>query len=44
MAPQDDREAVLVAILSPAAYTAIVRGANQTSGVAVVEVYKLDAQ
>jgi hypothetical protein len=37
--PKDDRESVIVTTLSPGAYTAILSGKNQTSGVAVVEVY-----
>lgn len=41
--PADDREAAVIATLSPGAYTAIVRGANDTTGVALVEVYSLDA-
>jgi hypothetical protein len=28
--------------LPPAAYTAIVRGANNTTGIAVVEIYALN--
>lgn len=39
--PTDDREAAIVASLPPGSYTAIVRGANNTTGVALVEVYKL---
>ncbi len=39
--PTDDRESAIVATLSPGAYTAIVRGANNTTGVALVEVYSL---
>jgi len=39
--PTDDREAAIVATLSPGSYTAIVRGKNGTTGVALVEVYAL---
>ena len=39
--PADDREAAIVATLPPGSYTAIVRGANDVTGVALVEVYKL---
>ena len=39
-APSDPREAALVVTLNPGAYTAIVRGANGTTGVALVEVYE----
>ena len=40
--PEDDRESVIVATLEPGAYTALVSGVNQTTGVALVEVYDLD--
>jgi hypothetical protein len=40
--PPDDAEAAIVQTLAPAAYTAIVRGKNGTSGVALVEVYALE--
>jgi Putative Ig domain len=39
--PTDDRESAIVANLVPGAYTAIVRGKNNTTGVALVEVYAL---
>jgi acetyl esterase/lipase len=39
--PTDDRESAIVATLQPGAYTAIVGGANNTAGVALVEVYAL---
>jgi hypothetical protein len=39
--PGDDRESALLQTISPGNYTAIVRGANDTTGVAVVEAYKL---
>lgn len=42
IAPSDPREAAIVATLSPGSYTAVVSGANQTTGSAVVEVYDLD--
>ncbi len=41
LAPTDDAESAIVATLSNGAYTAIVRGANDTSGIALVEVYQL---
>lgn len=44
VAPADDREAAVVATLQPGGYTAIVRGKNQTTGVALVEVYNLAPQ
>jgi uncharacterized repeat protein (TIGR01451 family) len=37
--PTDDREAVIMAALDPGAYTAIISGVGQTSGVGLVEVY-----
>jgi WD40 repeat protein len=39
--PTNDLESALVASLPPGNYTAIVRGKNNTTGVAVVEVYNL---
>ena len=40
--PRDNRESAIVASLPPSSYTAIVRGAGDTIGVALVEVYALD--
>jgi len=40
--PSNDLESAIVRTLPPANYTAIVRGANNTTGVAVVEVYVLN--
>ena len=37
--PSDDRESVILATLPPAAYTAILTGKNNTTGVGLVEVY-----
>lgn len=42
LAPTDDHESALILTLDPGAYTAIVRGAGDTGGVAVVEVYDGD--
>jgi uncharacterized protein YkwD len=44
IAPTDDLESAIVATLpaNNAQYTAIVRGANNTTGIAVVQVYDLD--
>jgi hypothetical protein len=39
--PTDNLESAIDATLSPGAYTAIVRGKNNTSGVALIEVYDL---
>jgi hypothetical protein len=40
-APGDPRESAIIADLPPGNYTAIVRGVNNTTGVALVEVYDL---
>ena len=40
-APGDGRESAIIADLSPGNYTAIVRGVNNMTGVALVEVYDL---
>jgi hypothetical protein len=42
LAPSDDRESAIVnAFLSPGNYTAIVRVANNTTGVALVEAFRI---
>jgi hypothetical protein len=41
LAPTDDRESALSLILGPGAYTAIVRGVGDSTGVALVEAYQL---
>ena len=41
-ASSDRRESAIFAELPPGSYTAIVRGVNNTTGVALVEVYDLD--
>lgn len=41
--PSDDRESAMVRQLDPGSYTAIVRGKGNTTGIALVEVYDLDA-
>jgi hypothetical protein len=43
LAPADDLESAIAATLAPGNYTAVVRGMNDTSGVALAEVYDLDA-
>jgi N-acetylneuraminic acid mutarotase len=40
-APTDPRESAIIATLPPGNYTAIVRGVDNTTGVALVEVYDL---
>jgi hypothetical protein len=42
LAPTNDLEAAIDATLAPGNYTAIVRGKDDTSGVALVEVYDLN--
>ena len=42
LAPTDDLESAILVTLNPGPYTAIVRGNNNTTGVALVEVYDLD--
>lgn len=41
--PQDPREAAIIAMLAPAAYTATLADANGGSGVGLVEVYDLNS-
>jgi hypothetical protein len=40
--PTNNREAAIIATLGAGNYTAVVRGANNTTGVGLVEVYDLD--
>jgi hypothetical protein len=40
--PTNDAESAIVTTLPPGNYTAIVRGKNNTTGVALVEAYQLD--
>lgn len=42
IAPTDDRESAIVAMLEPNAYTAVMRGKNNTSGTGLIEVYDLN--
>jgi len=42
IAPTNDQESAILRELSPGMYTAIVRGANDTTGIALVEVYGLN--
>jgi len=41
-APKDDRESALLISLVPGPYTAIVRGKNNATGVALIEAYNLE--
>jgi hypothetical protein len=40
--PSDDRESAILGTFEPGAYTAIVRGNDDTTGVALVEAYGID--
>jgi hypothetical protein len=42
LAPGDSHESAIISTLEPGNYTAIIRGVNNTTGVALVEVYDLD--
>ena len=42
LAPNNSREAAILRDLSPGAYTAVVRGKNGTTGVAVIDAYQLN--
>jgi hypothetical protein len=44
LAPTNASESALAETLSPAGYTAIVRGINNTTGVALFEVYDIDSK
>ena len=39
--PADHRESAIVATLEPGAYTAVIRGKNDSTGIGLVEVYDL---
>jgi hypothetical protein len=41
--PQNDLESAIVATVAPGNYTALLRGVNETTGIAVVEAYELDS-
>jgi len=42
IAPTDDAESALVALLAPGSYTVVVRGNGDTTGVALFELYSLN--
>jgi hypothetical protein len=42
LGPSDERESAIFTSLKPGAYTAIVRGKNNTTGIGLVEVYRLE--
>ncbi|MGI8436359.1 MAG: Calx-beta domain-containing protein, partial [Chthoniobacterales bacterium] len=39
--PKNDKEAALLLTLDPGSYTAVIRGKNNTTGIALVEVYQM---
>jgi hypothetical protein len=41
LAPNDDREAAIIRSVPPGNFTAIIRGANGTTGIGLIEVYDL---
>jgi len=43
LAPQNPNESGIVATLEPGAYTALVAGKNQTTGIGLIEIYDADA-
>jgi hypothetical protein len=42
LAPSNDLESAIIITLQPGAYTAIIKGQNNTTGVGLLEVYDLD--
>ena len=42
LAPTNDTESAILITLAPGAYTAVVNGVNDTTGIALVEVYSLE--
>lgn len=43
LAPSDDRESAILLTLVPGTYTGVLAGKNNTSGIALIEIYDLDA-
>lgn len=43
IAPTHTQESAILTVLEPGAYTAVVRGANNTEGIGLAEVYELDS-
>lgn len=43
LAPTNDKESAILRTLSPGAYTGVLTGKDNTTGIALVEVYDLDA-
>ena len=42
LAPQDNRDSVILTTLFPTSYTAIVRGKSDTTGIGLVEIYNIN--
>jgi len=42
LAPADDREAAIIGNFAPGQYTVVLRGKNNTTGIALLEAYKLN--
>jgi len=42
LAPEDDRESAIIGTYAPGSYTVIMRGKDETSGIGLVETYKLN--
>ncbi|MEA3197063.1 MAG: hypothetical protein QOF32_1115, partial [Gammaproteobacteria bacterium] len=42
LAPADDLESALIATINPGAYTVVVKGVNNATGVGLMEIYDLD--
>ncbi|MDP9099075.1 MAG: hypothetical protein M3N48_08795 [Verrucomicrobiota bacterium] len=42
LAPANDREAAIIGNFSPGQYSVILRGKNETTGIGLVEAYKLN--
>src|SRR5436305_4208948 len=43
LAPANDLESALIATINPGAYTVVVKGVNNATGVGLMEIYDLDA-
>lgn len=43
LAPTDDRESAILQTLSPGVYTGVLAGKNNSTGIALIEIYDLDA-
>ena len=43
LAPTDDRESAIIRTLVPGVYTGILAGKNNETGIALIEIYDLDA-